>query len=286
MPSIKAYNSPFLIINADDYGYFSSVSRGIIECARRKAITATSIMANGPSFEDTIEWLREFPELDIGVHLNITFGTPITSDMKACLDPYNGMFQNRMKIAMLILSKKIPVSTVIKEWRAQIARCISKGFKILFINSHEHMHMLPTLFKPFVELAREFDIPFIRFTQPEWQITLKFDLLFRNWILFILMILNIKIKPDNYFRLMGTGVSCQLNLEYLENIFKKMKNGVVYEFMCHPGYYDKNEIVYPELVRYHSWEEELRLLTGERMAKLLQEYNVKLGKFREFKNWV
>jgi predicted glycoside hydrolase/deacetylase ChbG (UPF0249 family) len=286
MPSKEADNSPYLIINADDFGYFSSVSRGIIECARRKAITATSIMANGPNFEGTVEWLREFPDLDIGVHLNITFGSPLTSDMKACLDPYNGTFQNRMKTARLILSKKMPVSTVKEEWRAQIARCISKGFKILFINSHEHMHMLPALFKAFVELAREFDISFIRFTQPEWQITSKFDLLFRNWILLMLMVLNIRNKPDNYFRLLGTGVSCQLNLEYLENIFKKMKKGVVYEFMCHPGYYDKNEIVYPELVRYHSWEEELRLLTGEHMVKLLQEYDVKLGKFRDFQNWV
>jgi len=286
MPYIGSHHSASLIINADDFGYFSSVSRGVIECARLKAITATSIMANGPKFEDTIGWLKEFPNLDIGVHLNITFGSPLTSGMKACLDPYGGMFQNRMKTAWLILSKKMPVSTVMEEWRAQIKRCISKGFKILFINSHEHMHMLPTLFKPFVALAKEFDIPFIRFTQPEWQITLKFDLLFRNWILLTLMILSIRNKPNNYFRLMGTGVSCQLNLEYLENIFKKMKKGVVYEFMCHPGYYDKNEIVYPDLVRYHSWEEELRLLTGEHMAKLLRKYNVKLGKFREFQNWI
>ena len=142
--------------------------------------------------------------------------------------------------------------------------------------------MLPTLFKPFVQLAREFDISFIRFTQPEWQITLRFDLLFRNWILLLMLILNIREKPDNYFKLLGAGMSCQLNPEYLENIFKKMERGNIYELMCHPGYYDKNEIVYPDLVRYHSWEEELRLLTGEPMAKLLQKYNVKLVKFAQF----
>lgn len=225
MSSIELHKPVFLIMNADDFGYFSSVSRGVIECARRKAITATSIMANGPNFQDTVEWLREVPELDIGVHLNITFGLPLTAMMKACLSGYGRTFQNRIRTAYLISIKKMPVSTVIQEWRSQIERCLSTGLKIRFINSHEHIHMLPSLFKSYIELAREFNIHYIRHTQPEWSITLDIKHFCRNMTLFILLVLNKRYEPNNYIRLIGSGMSCKLNLEYLEMCFKKMKGG-------------------------------------------------------------
>lgn len=269
----------FLVINADDFGYFASVSRGVIECVRRKAITATGIMANGPRFKETIEWLREFPELDIGVHLNITYGLPLTSGMKACLSCYEKKFQDRMRTARLILCKKLPVSTVIEEWRAQIKKCLSNGLRIRFINSHEHIHMLPPLFKPFVELTREFNVPYFRYTQPERPTTLDIKPFFRNLILVLLVLLNRRFKTNNCIRLIGSGMSCKLSLGHLEMCFKKLKGGQTYELMCHPGYYDKKEIEDLNLVRYHSWEEELRLLTGEPMERLLQKYNVKRSRF-------
>ena len=40
-----------LIVNADDFGYFPCVSRGIIEAARAGVITATSVLANRPGVE-------------------------------------------------------------------------------------------------------------------------------------------------------------------------------------------------------------------------------------------
>ena len=33
-----------------------------------------------------------------------------------------------------------------REWRAQIERCLDSGLRVSFLNSHEHLHMLPALF--------------------------------------------------------------------------------------------------------------------------------------------
>ncbi len=58
-----------LIINADDYGYFPCVSRGIIEAAQAGALTATGILANHPDLSTQLDWLDSVPHLDVGVHL-------------------------------------------------------------------------------------------------------------------------------------------------------------------------------------------------------------------------
>ena len=38
-----------LIVNADDYGYFDCVSKGILESASRGIVTATGVFANRPA---------------------------------------------------------------------------------------------------------------------------------------------------------------------------------------------------------------------------------------------
>ena len=44
-------NTPQLIVNADDYGYFDHVCAGILDCAAAGTVTATGVLANGPVLE-------------------------------------------------------------------------------------------------------------------------------------------------------------------------------------------------------------------------------------------
>src|SRR5438067_2291957 len=48
----------YLIVNADDYGYFPCVSRGIADAARQGAVTATGILANRSDLQEQMEWPR------------------------------------------------------------------------------------------------------------------------------------------------------------------------------------------------------------------------------------
>ena len=52
-----AYEPVHLIINADDYGYFPCISKGILEAASSGAVTATGILANSPDLKAQLEWL-------------------------------------------------------------------------------------------------------------------------------------------------------------------------------------------------------------------------------------
>src|SRR5437764_15069926 len=89
----------YLIVNADDYGYFPCVSRGIAAAAAMGAVTATGILANSPRLEEQIDWLRSSPRLDCGVHLNLTNGGPLTSAMARRLGRREGRFTSWLEPA-------------------------------------------------------------------------------------------------------------------------------------------------------------------------------------------
>lgn len=52
---MKAAAPVRLIINADDYGYFTCVNRGILAAAKAGAITATGVLANSPGMPEQLE---------------------------------------------------------------------------------------------------------------------------------------------------------------------------------------------------------------------------------------
>jgi len=79
----------YLIVNADDYGYFNCVSQGILESASHGIVTATGIFANSAHFAEHVGWLRDNASLDLGVHLNITDQTPLTRNMQIKLSRWN-----------------------------------------------------------------------------------------------------------------------------------------------------------------------------------------------------
>jgi predicted glycoside hydrolase/deacetylase ChbG (UPF0249 family) len=43
---------------------------------------------------------------------------------------------------------------------------------------------------------------------------------------------------------------------------------MIYELMCHPGYYDPEEVTDQRLLSYHHWEQELELLKSEELKEM------------------
>src|SRR5947208_16982982 len=91
-----------LIVNADDYGYFPCITRGILYAARLGVVTATGVLANSSGLDEQFQWLRPFPQLDCGVHLNLTSGLPLTSAMAGKLDRWQGQFPGVFAMARSI----------------------------------------------------------------------------------------------------------------------------------------------------------------------------------------
>lgn len=267
-----------LIINADDYGYYPCISQGILEAVNSGAVTATGIMANSPDLKMQLEWLNSVEDLDLGVHLNLTFRQPLTATMAEKLAHWNGSFPSAYLMSAMLLTGKISIQDVRIEWSAQIEAC--QGKKLQFLNSHEHIHMLPILFPLLLELAKEYAIPHIRLTQAEWLTPFGVSALLRNTLMQAMQAINqprLNIKTPIFLGLSRSG---KLDFNYLEIIFSRLKPGKSYELMCHPGQFNASEISDPRLMSYHDWASELALLQSPELHALYEKFGIRLSHYQ------
>lgn len=266
-----------LIINADDYGYYRCVSKGILDAAKSGALTATGILANNPDLAIQLQWLNDLESVDVGVHLNLTCGQPLTDVMAEKLDSKQGQFPNAYAMSGLLLTGKITLADVRAEWRAQIETCQSQ--KLCFLNSHEHIHMLPILFPLTLELAKDYGIEHVRLTQAEWLAPIGLSALVRNTLMQTMQLINqrhFKVKQPLFIGLSRSG---KLDYDYLTTIFSKLKPGQSYELMCHPGRFDPTEISDAKLMAYHDWEGELALLQSPEVHDLYEKFGIRLSQY-------
>jgi hypothetical protein len=269
-----------LIVNADDYGYFRCISKGILKSATHGVVTATGVFANTIHFSEHAAWLRDCDALDAGVHLNLTDGTPLTSDLQKMLQRWSGRFPRKFAMAKAILSGAIEIDAVKREWRAQIERCLQHGLKLRFLNSHEHMHMLPSLFPVAKALARDYDIRHMRFPTSRLSGSSSAGSLFRGAVIKGLEMINRRHMDTPTAHFLGLEVSGKLNMQYLQDAVPRLRAGQVYELMCHPGDFDPQEVSDPRLLGYHDWQGELRTLTSPALRELLDRSGVRLVGYR------
>ena len=266
-----------LIINADDYGYYPCVSKGILEAAKSGALTATGILANSPDLATQLQWLNGIEPLDVGIHLNLTCRQPLTELMTEKLGHWNGQFPNAYVMSGLLITGKVSLTDVRTEWRAQIEACQSQ--KLRFLNSHEHIHMLPVLFPLVLELAKDYGIDHVRLTQAEWLAPFGVSALIRNSLMQTMQLINqghLKVKRPLFLGLSRSG---KLDYDYLTTIFSKLKPGQSYELMCHPGRFDPSEISDAKLLAYHDWEGELALLQSPKVHDLYEKFDIRLSPY-------
>jgi predicted glycoside hydrolase/deacetylase ChbG (UPF0249 family) len=188
-----------------------------------------------------------------------------------------GEFPNAYHISAAVLSRKISIEQIRQEWSAQIEAC--GGRKLVFLNSHEHIHMLPVLFKLSLELAKEYQIPYLRLSQADWSWPLSGAGLIRNGLLQVMASINQQQLKRPMPIFLGLAASGKLNLDYLRRVFSRLKAGVTYELMCHPGYLVAGDITNPHLLAYHAWEQELALLQSPKLEELYEQFGISLGRY-------
>ena len=271
-----------LVVNADDFGYFDQVSRGIIDAAEQGRVTATGVMANGPALDQWLDRLKALRSFSVGVHLNATLGRPLTVEMTHALAASDGAFPLKGALAASILLGRLSAATVINEWRAQIQRCVQAGLQLEFLNSHEHVHMLPALYPGVLSLAREFNIPHVRAPQPEWGPVWNLAACIRNGV-FVTVKMLVPRPPRPEPVLIGVSQSGQLDQAYCEWRFSRLRRGCSYELMCHPGWNDEVALRDPRLGAYHNWEGELQTLTSAEFSGFLRDNQISLASYADLR---
>jgi predicted glycoside hydrolase/deacetylase ChbG (UPF0249 family) len=142
-----------LIVNADDLGYSERVSAGIIRAHREGIVTATTFMTNAPHTDGAAALARATPSLDVGVHLVVTYGTPLVAPARVrSLVDRDGKFPR----AKELMSRDIDREEALREYRAQFDRARELlGREPTHLDSHHWVHDHPSLEWAIGELARE-----------------------------------------------------------------------------------------------------------------------------------
>ena len=133
-----------VMLCADGYGLAAGVSRGILELADSRSISATSAIVTLPRWsEDGPRLAERRDRLALGLHINLTLGAPMGPMPTFAPD---GRFPQLGKLKLALLRRSFDLAEITAEVRRQMAAFEALiGFPPDHVDSHEHVHVLPVL---------------------------------------------------------------------------------------------------------------------------------------------
>ncbi len=155
-----------IIINADDLGMDSQTNELVSELMSQKKITSATIMANGSNWEEAVRMQDIFPHCSFGVHLNLTSGRPLSEDLNCLSYIIDSCGRFAGLDSLLNAPKSLSfLQGIYDELSSQIIRLMSLGLNISHIDSHQHVHNIPSLFPVVKMLQIKFGIRRIRISK-------------------------------------------------------------------------------------------------------------------------
>ncbi|MDR4947383.1 chitin disaccharide deacetylase [Neobacillus cucumis] len=201
-----------LIVNADDFGYSRGINFGIIDAHKRGILNSATMMMNMPGMRHAVELAKENPNLQVGIHLVLTCGRPILTDVPSLVDD-NGNFKRLSEVKE---GNEISLDDLEREWTAQMELLLENGIQPTHFDSHHHVHTIPA-FLPVVQ-----------------KIAKKYNLSARNY--FKEQVNDVRLFTDVF---LDDFYGETATYDYFEKILSRVQDGQTVEVMCHPGYLDK-----------------------------------------------
>lgn len=155
---------PLLRIICDDIGLSPKQNEHVIAMANEGHFTGASILVNYAHAKQACQQLRETGIKDIGVHLNLSDGFPLSPLPRgAALLNRKGQFRDRVWLFWRGWRIGSRLRQQIRgELAAQIERFCEWGPTPTHLSSHCHFHTIPPLTSLVSELAQEYGIKRIR----------------------------------------------------------------------------------------------------------------------------
>jgi len=256
-----------LIVNADDFGFTRDVNQGIVEAHREGILTATTLMATGPAFEDAVRLASENPSLDVGCHL-VLVGVP----------PYPAT------VAKLIEAVTLKRIKVYDELARQVQRIADAGLAPTHLDTHKHTHLLPPVLDAVARISEKFGIRWVRrpfdfplqATGVNWKKRAVSGALGVVRRRFEKVLTRHGCRSTDHFA--GFQITGKYDAMALARLIRALPEGST-EFMCHPGRCGA-ELLAARTRLKQSRDEELQALTSSEVRTALEEARVSLVSYR------
>lgn len=251
---------------ADDYGLCEEVNAHIKQCIDEKSLNKVSIYPNLEAFE--LKDLLENKNIMLSLHLNLVEGKCMANSEEINLiADKDGKFKHTFGglFRLGLFNAKKFETQIYKEIKAQVLfwKSILPKDTPFCVDSHQHTHMIPSVFKALIKVLSEekIDLKYMRIPKeplspyiktPSLYFTYSAVNIIKQWLLNLLWLKNKKYTKDykipaSYF--MGILFSGKMDEKRVNKIMPKyikmaQKSGIDIEILFHPGYIEKSAIDY------------------------------------------
>jgi predicted glycoside hydrolase/deacetylase ChbG (UPF0249 family) len=254
MTAAPAPGGKVLIVNADDFGLTAGVSRGILEAHRDGIVTSTTLLVNRTIPPAQVEELK-VSGLGVGVHLNLTFGTPVANPRRvpSLVDAEGRFVRDAREVAARarIDEARIELGTQIDAFRKIIGRFPTH------LDTHHHVGRLAPILDLLLDFARALRVP-VRSQDAEARRAAR----------------SLGLRTPDHF--MGeAGPEAYWSRERILEHLGSLPAGLS-EFMTHPGYFD-DDLAYSRYGRQR--EIELAGLRDPDVQQAVKTHGIRLADF-------
>jgi len=280
-----------LIINADDYGWSVGITDGILHAHNAGVVTSTSLMANQPATDYAITRLRKFPDLGVGVHLNLCDGRPVSppSDVPS-LVRQDGTFYPASEMMSRLRKWQVSSRDIEREFRAQIQWTELRGVHPTHADSHQHLHLYPCAVRAFRRAVEGEGIKCVRaprreswpknghiggpYGGPVYRRLLM--MAYMQWLQQVIL-RNLTLPDSCFVHRARYRVSLELLCAGWTEALANLPAGT-YELGCHPGL---SEAGFSEFDSFSARRElELRILTDPEFRSVIEASEIDLITYR------
>ena len=248
---------------ADDYGISKECNSRIEKCIESGVLNKISILPNG-ELENFKQRLSKY-DVKLSLHINLIEGKPLSTTQEIdLLVNEEGNFKYSF-IGLLLLSlshkRKQFKNQLYKEIKEQIVFWKKNmGEKPLWIDSHQHTHMIPLIFKTLMQVIKDegVDVEYLRVPDepvlpylltPSVYTDCGFIGLIKQLLLKFFSLINKKsFKKSNIdtAQFLGVMFSGKVTCERIKKVLPRYleiaeKQGRDIEIALHPGYLETGE---------------------------------------------
>jgi predicted glycoside hydrolase/deacetylase ChbG (UPF0249 family) len=266
-----------IIMTADDFGMSEEINSGVKRGIEVGVINGVSVMVNMPYFGDAVAFLLKHPEVSVGLHFNLTEGRAISQQRDIPhLVSHQGWFRDINQVVLGLLRGKIISEEVERELKSQFDELVKTGIPIRHINSHQHIHVYPLIFKLLANFICRQNSSQLRIRAIKSNQALTppiMPLVIKQWWIMSLYRVN-SVLLSQYKRLFNSDYifdlnwDRRLNKERFVGYLSGIRQGIT-EIICHPAVLGGNggqAFLKPRF-------EVLSLLEDKDILKIVKKYN-------------
>lgn len=156
---------PILIVSADDYGLTERVSEGILDAHEHGVVTSASVIAVAPAFELAAKRLRDVPTLGVGAHFTVVGEDPpllSAREIPSLVDKRGNFWPTWRAFVPRAAARRIDPDDLRREFTAQLDAIRSAGLVVDHFDTHQNVHLWPSVSDVLLELGDANDVHAIR----------------------------------------------------------------------------------------------------------------------------